>query len=416
MWNSTEEYLELEPKEVFDTLTQQYEKRVNAICTCADYSIQTAGRLSGLPILIKDSLLTFGIRTTCGSKQFQDFIPDRNASIVQRVLDEGAIIVGKTNTPENTMDYQCFNSIFGTTNNPYDLTKTSGGSSGGSAAALAMRYVAFAIGTDLGGSLRLPASFCGIYSFRPTFGSFEDSGHLPPGDNNYMAIAGPMATDMKGLALLWSSIKNIDLQLKSKEKVQIIFSNHLYDIPIDSRIKQQMDILEIRLEEKGHSITPYTEYPLEETNRCYMGLFNHMIKNEKTHLEEYLNLQKTVREYQEKLLRDSDIWILPVCSVLPYEHNPEHKDFFIDRTGKIGLDVVGDKLNYWVANGYYCRPVSVSGFPTITIPLCMIESLPVGIQLIGKPGMEEDLFDVAYTIDTILGRRIPIPSIISEEY
>ena len=129
---------------------------------------QTVGPLHGLPIAHKDLFLTAGIRTTFGSRAFADHVPDDTTLIVERERQAGAITIGKTNTPEFGAGSQTFNEVFGATRNPYDQTKTCGGSSGGAAVALAAGMLPIADGSDIGGSLRNPASFCNVVGFRPS--------------------------------------------------------------------------------------------------------------------------------------------------------------------------------------------------------------------------------------------------------
>jgi len=164
------------------------------------------GRLAGVPITIKDALATKGICSTGGATELQSFVPDTDATVVATVRDEGAIVFGKTNVPRWSGDYQSFNNIFGTTNNPWDVTRTPGGSSGGPAAAVAMGFTGFEIGTDIGGSVRVPSSFCGIYGHKPSFGVVPTFGYLDSvryhrnvADVN---VFGPMARSIDDLDLL----------------------------------------------------------------------------------------------------------------------------------------------------------------------------------------------------------------------
>src|SRR3984885_13119466 len=131
---------------------------------------ETLGPLHGLPVAHKDLIQTKGIRTTYGSLLYKDFVPNEEALIVERLRHEGAITIGKTNTPEFGAGSQTFNKVFGATHNPYDLSKTCGGSSGGAAGALACGFTPVATGSDTGGSLRNPAAFCNVVGFRPSVG------------------------------------------------------------------------------------------------------------------------------------------------------------------------------------------------------------------------------------------------------
>jgi len=141
---------------------------------------QNWGPLHGLPMTVKDVFEVVGMPTTSGDPLLKDYIPKSNAIAVQRLIDAGAIIFGKTNVPYHALDCQSYNTIYGTTNNPWDLSKTPGGSSGGSAAALATGFTPLELGSDLGGSIRLPAHYTGVFGHKPTFGIVPRYGHIPP--------------------------------------------------------------------------------------------------------------------------------------------------------------------------------------------------------------------------------------------
>lgn len=170
---------------------------------------QYLGVLHGFPQAIKDLALTKGVRTTKGSPILADFIPDEDELYVQRMKRHGAIIIGKTNTAEFGLGSQTYNPVFGTTRNPYDPGRTAGGSSGGAAAALALRMQAVADGSDFGGSLRNPAAFCNVFGFRPSFGRVPNY----PAVEVFVAqggVAGPMARTVADLALLLSVMAGDD--------------------------------------------------------------------------------------------------------------------------------------------------------------------------------------------------------------
>jgi amidase len=135
------------------------------------------GPLHGLPMTIKDTLETAGLRTTAGAPVHADYVPAQDAPAVARLKAAGAVIFGKTNTPVFAMDAQSYNPIFGTTNNPWDLTRSPGGSSGGAAAALAAGFTGLELGSDIGGSIRNPAHYCGVYGHKPTFDIIPLRGH-----------------------------------------------------------------------------------------------------------------------------------------------------------------------------------------------------------------------------------------------
>jgi amidase len=162
--------------------------------------------LLGIPMTVKESFNVAGLPTTWGFPGARDFVPAEDAVAVQRLKSAGAIIIGKTNIPVAISDWQSFNDIYGTTNNPWDLSRSPGGSSGGSAAALAAGFVPLEIGSDLRGSLRVPAHYCGVYAHKPTHGIIPLRGHVPPGAealsmNPDLAVAGPLARCAEDLGL-----------------------------------------------------------------------------------------------------------------------------------------------------------------------------------------------------------------------
>jgi len=164
--------------------------------------------LFGVPVAIKDVTPTAGIRTTQGSKLFEDHVPDEDALVVQRLRGAGAIVLGKTNTPEFAFGPNTVNAVFGATRNPWDLTRTAGGSSGGSAAALATGMCPLAEGTDLGGSLRGPAAFCGVVGFRTTPGLIPRHPSVLAWDS--YSVEGPMARTVGDAALMLSVVAGPD--------------------------------------------------------------------------------------------------------------------------------------------------------------------------------------------------------------
>lgn len=164
------------------------------------------GPLHGLPILIKDAFETAGVRTTSGSKTLENYVPTKDAVAVGKLKRAGAIIIGKTNMPEFAGDLQSFNDVAGTSNNPWNLGRTPGGSTGGGAAALAAGLGFLELGSDIGGSIRTPCHFCGIYGLKPTLNLVSDEGHIPPPPGQIQAIldlpvSGPMARSAQDLRL-----------------------------------------------------------------------------------------------------------------------------------------------------------------------------------------------------------------------
>ncbi|MEM7426437.1 MAG: amidase [Pseudomonadota bacterium] len=164
------------------------------------------GPLHGLPMTIKDSFEVAGMPSTGGAAELKDHVPDKDAEPVGCLRKAGAIIIGKTNVPEYAGDWQSYNDIFGRTNNPWNLERTPGGSSGGAVAALSAGLVAAEIGSDIGGSIRVPANFCGLFGHKPSFGTVPNAGHIPPAPHGYgtadLAVSGPFGRSVEDLELL----------------------------------------------------------------------------------------------------------------------------------------------------------------------------------------------------------------------
>ena len=200
---------------------ERLDSEVNAVCTLSVESCppscdcrrrgaahgEFSGALHGIPITVKDAIATAGIRTTGGSPQLLDNVPPHDAEAVAAVKREGAIVFGKTNLPLWSGDLQTFNEMFGTTNNPWDLSRVPGGSSGGAAAAVACGMTSFEIGTDIGGSVRVPSAFCGVFGHKPSFGVIPTLGYIDEPDGGVtesdINVFGPIARGADDLAMLF---------------------------------------------------------------------------------------------------------------------------------------------------------------------------------------------------------------------
>ncbi|THD68230.1 MAG: amidase [Bradyrhizobium sp.] len=207
---------------------ERHDSKINAVCVrdfargldaarAAD-AARARGEskpLLGIPITVKESYNVAGLPTTWGFPEHKDFIASEDALSISRVKDAGGVILGKTNVPVGLADWQSYNDIYGTTNNPFDLGRTPGGSSGGSSAALAAGYGALSLGSDIGGSLRVPAFHCGVYAHKPTFNLIAVRGHIAPQMpplpfDRDLAVIGPMARGAADLSLLLDTIAGPD--------------------------------------------------------------------------------------------------------------------------------------------------------------------------------------------------------------
>lgn len=229
------------------------------------------GKLHGVPVTIKDNYRTKGIRTTAGYQPLANHVPDQDAEIVKLLKAEGAIIIGKTNLSVLAMDMQCDNSIFGKTNNPWDTSKTTGGSSGGCAAALATGMTPLSIGNDLAGSIRIPASYCGLYGFKPSFGAVSLRGiqgnpEEPVNGLRSLAVAGPLARNIDDLELAMSILAQTTAEdrrltplLKSTDQIhiqdlKIAWTDEFGGVPVDDDIKLKIREAISTLEKAGATV------------------------------------------------------------------------------------------------------------------------------------------------------------------
>jgi amidase len=249
------------------------------------------GPLHGIPITIKDSFETVGLKTTCGAPVWRDYVPETNADAVQRLVDAGAVIVGKTNTPIFAGDVQTFNELFGTTNNPWDVKRTPGGSSGGAAAAVAAGMTPFELGSDIGGSIRTPAHFCGIYGHKPSYGLIGLRGHVPgpPGTlaASDLSVAGPLTRSAVDLDLLLGILAGPDqsqgkawrLELppprhKKLRDFRVALMLDVPDCPIDNSVRSALESAANALRKAGVRVDdkPHLPFQLSDSFQIYLRL------------------------------------------------------------------------------------------------------------------------------------------------
>jgi len=383
------------------------------------------GPLHGLPIAIKDLQNTKGILTTQGSPIYKDHIPTSDALVVERVKRAGAIVIGKSNTPEFGAGSQTFNPVFGSTKNPYDISKTCGGSSGGAGVALATGMVSIATGSDLGGSLRNPAAWSNVVGIRPGPGRVPAIG----GDLGWSTLStdGPMGRTVDDVALQLSvmaghddrsplsirgSGENFSGSLERDFKgVRIAWSKDLGGRPIDAENSRVTEAQKHVFENLG-CIVEDDEPDLSTTDEIFQALraYSFGIKHE-THMRDHRDkLKETVIWNAEQGLKMSAIEVahaerlrtrlweqlmtffdkyeflaLPVTSVPPFSIDLEYP-----------TDINGIEPETYLDWMWPCYAISVTGLPAMSVPAGFTkDGLPVGLQLVGRPRDEMGLLQLA---------------------
>jgi len=392
-----------------------------------------AAPLYGLPVAHKDLVLTKGMRTTFGSPLFRDFVPDTDSLIVERLKAGGAITLGKTNTPEFGAGSQTFNPVFGATRNPYDVSRTCGGSSGGAAVALACGMVPVADGSDLGGSLRNPASFCNVAGFRPS------AGRVPswPAYNAWysLAVLGPMARTVQDLALQLTAMAGPD----ARAPISIAEPGSVFARPLEREFKG------VRLAWSralgGLPVQPEVTAVLERQRHVFEEL-GMIVDEAQPDLAEADEAFKVLRAYNFELsygalfeksrdqMKDTVVWNIEQGLALsgPQVARAERKRTelyhrvreFMQRYSFLAAPVVQvlpfDVSEPWVReiNGQpmatyvdwmrSCYFVSVTGLPAISVPCGFsTEGLPVGLQIVGQHQDDFGVLQLAHAFERHTG-------------
>ncbi|NNF98120.1 MAG: amidase [Desulfobacteraceae bacterium] len=448
--------------ELLELYNERYKRlnpRINAIVTTdfesarirakeADKAMASGkswGPLHGLPMTIKDSIEVVGMPCTAGSPNLKNHMPTRNADVVQPLIDAGAIVFGKTNLSLFAGDFQCFNDLYGQTNNPWDPTQTSGGSSGGSAVALAAGLTGLEIGSDLGGSIRVPAHFCGIYGHKPSYGIVPLRGNGPPPPGVFtgtyslesdIAVTGPMARSAKDLDLAMDLIVRPSLHQQKAIRIELPKprKSALQDYrvglwlddpvcPVDSNVADRIQWIADELAKAGARVEDkhpdidfadcleiYAQMANATTSAGHSpDLFGRLIdmastlnQNDKTYRANtirgatilyrdwsMLNRRRLVlRQKWADFFKDFDILLCPTAAItaFPHDHSYASDDLYqFKRRLKVNDQecVYADTLIPWAA-----LP-SLLHLPATTAPVGLAKSgLPVGVQIIG-PYLED---------------------------
>lgn len=397
------------------------------------------GPLHGLPVAHKDLVDTAGIRTTRGSPFYRDFVPTRDALIVSRIRAAGAITLGKTNTPEFGAGSQTFNTVFGATRNPYDVTKTCGGSSGGAAVSLACGMVPIADGSDTGGSLRNPAAFCNVVGIRPS------PGRVPSDNGSWSAlsVSGPMARSVADVALFLSAIAGPDPRSplsihedgarfraplgRSFKGARVAWWTGLGGIPFEPEIRRVIDGNRRVFQELGCSVeeaepdfagvaeafkvlryaSNYAQYaPLVRERADWV---KDTVKFEVAEAERLTAgdvgraqaRQARAHEQSRQFFEKYEYFVLPVTQVAPFDVTTPYPT-------AIAGTPMGDYLD-WMRS---CLYISFISNPAMSVPAGFTSAgLPVGIQIVGRHHDEWSALQLAYAFEQATKHGLRHPSV-----
>ena len=402
---------------------------------------EEVGPLHGLPVAHKDLVQTKGIRTTFGSLVHEDFIPEEDALLVERLREAGAILLGKTNTPEFGAGSQTFNKVFGVTKNPYDLSKTCGGSSGGAAVSVSCRMLPFADGSDLGGSLRNPTNFCNVVGLRPSVGRVP-SWPSESGWNSF-AVDGPIARTVEDAALMLSVLAGSDLRSpislpesgavfrkpleRDLKGTRIAWSADLGGLPVDIRVTKTLEAQREVFEDLGCIVEEgFPDFSdadeIFKTFRAWFYEMNHgyLLPEHRDQMKETVvwNIESGIKlsgpelgraevkrtelfHRVRKFMQNYDFLALPVSQVPPFPIEQE----FVSEINGVKMDSYLD----WMRSCYF---ISVTGQPAISVP-CGFSSdgLPVGLQLVGKMNDDLGVLCLAHAFEKATGFFQKIPEL-----
>jgi len=399
------------------------------------------GPLHGLPIAHKDLAETRGMRTTFGSPIFKEYVPDFSTLLVERAQRAGAITIGKTNTPEFGAGSQTFNPVFGPTRNPWDLSKTCGGSSGGAAVALACGMLPIADGSDFGGSLRNPASFCSVVGFRPSPGRVPNI----PSRNAWspLSVVGPMARNVQDVALFLSAIAGPDprapLSIHEQGSVfakpleracrglRVAWCGNFAGLPFDLRVsdvvnaqRRTFEALDCLTEDADPDFSGADE--AFKTLRAlsfyqqYNALLGQQMKS--TVVDEIergarltgpeIARAETLRSQLfariGEFMTRYDFLVLPVVQVPPFDIEQEYV-----------TEIAGQRMESYVDWMRSCYFISMTALPAISVPAGFTrQGLPVGLQIVGRHHDDWGVLQMAHAYEQVSGIRDRFPPLAKE--
>jgi amidase len=415
-------------------------ERVRAQAKQLDAFEGARGPLHGLPVTVKSSIATAGYRCEIGSLLHKGDVPREDAVVVARLRAAGALILGTTNCPEFLMAYETANLLHGRTSNPWDLERSPGGSSGGESAAIAAGLSAAGLGSDSGGSVRVPAHFTGICSLKPTPGRIPGRGHLPPcvGPFSILGAIGPMARTMAGVDLLFRVLAGQDaadpvsppLTLKQptldelrSHQIGVFADDGL--VPVTAETRAAVDAVAQALRDAGFRVEPFRPRTLEQLRKiwwkffvqCGAMFYEPEIRGRRNRLSpifaEFLQIAESagpltstellnawaeldlLRGKTLEEMRNYPVLLCPVAAIPAFRHG--ERSWTVDGQTVEYLDAV--RYTQWF-NALAC--------PAAVVPVgASPEGLPIGVQIAARPFEDEIALDVAAIVDSAFGYKPP---------
>jgi len=452
---------EVSSREVLDYFLERVDrldKRINSVVTleveraraeadAADAALargEVRGPLHGVPMTVKDSFQTAGMRTTSGAPELADFVPQEDAWPVARLREAGAIIFGKTNLPLYAGDLQSYNEVFGTTNNPYDLSRTPGGSSGGSAAALACGFTPLELGSDIGGSIRLPAHMSGVTGHKPSYGIVPAHGQIPgpPGTLTLadLAVAGPMARSVEDLELELDILAGPNRWERRAWRLELPPPRHhtlreyrvaaWLDDPhcrVEPGVRSLLEKAARALADAGVRVDPDARpaFTLDKVADTFFALLQAALAGSvaRDRIEEYAatpgdtpvartrrllamrhrqwlsynERRLQLRRRWEEFFTQWDAMLFPVmpCAAIPHDHSEPQAARLVW--------VGGEQRSYWDLITWMA-PAGACYLPATVVPVgCLENGLPVGIQIVGPYLEDRTTLDLAKHLLALVG-------------
>ena len=400
------------------------------------------GPLFGVPVSVKSSMDVAGWRCECGSALRKNYLATEDAPLVARLRAAGAILLGNTNVPEFLMAYETDNSLYGRTNNPWDLTRTPGGSSGGEVAAIAAGCSAGGVGSDGGGSIRIPAHFVGICGLKPTPGRIPSTGHYPASAGPFaqLGVVGPMARMVADVAQLFEVMAGLDLQDPASapvplrkwsddeiRKLRIAYFEDDGVTPVTAETAATVRTAADALRQQGFQVEAWRPQNLERVWQLWWNLFGRAVQTAfeptvrgkeselspmhrawRAHValqpaldgREWFNTLIGRDALRGKLLEQMEkfpILLSPVCAIPAFRH------------GEREWQVQGRKVEYLKAMSY-SQWFNLLGNPAAVVPVGKSpEGLPIGVQVVGRPWEDEAVLAMAAKIESSTGGFRPPP-------